>query len=1093
MERDRWEQIERLYYAALEREPGARDAFLDEACAGDAELRREVAGLLACDVSNDSFIQSPAIEIAARAMAAGPLIEVSSNPMESLNMGYQIDVYQLLAPIGRGGMGEVYVALDTRLGRKVAIKFLPAAFTTDADRAHRFAREARAASALNHPNIITVHEIGEATTENGSMRYIVTEYVEGETLRQRMESMPGRRMKPQEAIDIAMQIAAALSAAHEAGVTHRDIKPENVMVRRDGIVKVLDFGLAKQTESASPVVDSQATTMARNITDAGVVMGTPRYMSPEQARGDKVDARTDIFSLGVALYEMITGRAPFTGTTPAEVSAAILRDSPPPLAECAPDAPPEMERILGNALRKDRDERYQSVKELLSDLKDLTEERAFESRLERSLVKISNELEAGDRSQVRRKPWQEFLRRHAAAAINMALHSQRRKPWREFLRRHKVAVVALSVAFSLGIIRGGAWLFALISNPPHPKTEQMRFIQFEAVREQELSTIFDARFSPNGQLVAYAHTGDGRNIWVKQVNEVNGGLPHRVTTGESLDFSPIWSPEGDRIAFISNRDNQFGVWTVPFLSGVVEPVKILGDYSMDSQGGLPRLKSWSKDRRYIYYEWKYNLYSIDLSTPDKAISQITHFELVGQEPSQLSLSPDEKWIAYRGKDNNIWRMQLHDGMRAQVTWDQSENQHPLWHTDERHLIYNSIRDGRSQIMLADLSAGSTTSLTASDFSGYLVDISPDGNQILCFGYRYESDLFSVATETGEENQLTDNLGVEFSPSVSPGGDMIAFQSIKGERFNWNQRRGLLLAKSLITSEQPRQLAIDAFAFEWAPNGKMLASLRITDKCCSLWTVPASGGIPQELVSAGVTYAGRGADVTADRLQSADISWAPDDSNRIAYCARENDISNVYVIAADGSQNTKISANVNKGWSVNCPLWSPSGDQIAFVLDSGGSMPLGKRFRELWVWESGKTKMIFHTGAVLRLLGWTSDDELVAGLVTDDDFNRVTPKEVQLTSISTKGTRPRLLNKLQRTRQFSVRLSPDKRHVSFVANPDGKENIFLLNLKGGQPKQITQNNDKKIHYSSPVWASDGKAIYFGKQTSWSLLTLIDNLK
>jgi eukaryotic-like serine/threonine-protein kinase len=1089
MKRERWEQIERLYHAALEREPGGREAFLDEACAGDEALQREVAELLACDVPNDSFIQSPAIEIAARVMAAEPLIEASSKSTESLNAGSHISAYQLLSPLGRGGMGEVYLALDTRLGRKVAVKLLPSAFTSDADRTERFALEARAASALNHPNIITVHEIGEAATENGSLRYIVTEYVEGETLRQRMESLPQRRMKPLEAIEIAMQIAAALSAAHDAGITHRDIKPENVMIRRDGIVKVLDFGLAKLTESASPVIDSQATTMARNITDAGVVMGTPRYMSPEQARGERVDARTDIFSLGVALYEMIAGRAPFAGTTPAEVTAAILRDSPPPLAECAPDAPPEIARILENALRKDRGERYRTVKELLGDLKDLIEERAFESRLERSLVSISDELEAGKGSQVQRKPWQEFLRRHVAAAVNLALHGQQPRPWREFLRRHKVAVVALSVVISLGIVRGGAWLFALISNPPPSNPAQMRFTQFVDVREQELSTIFDARFSPNGQLVAYAHTGDGQNIWVKQVN---GGQSHRVTTGDWLDFSPIWSPEGDRIAFISNRGNQFGVWTVPFLGGDVEPVKILGDYSIESQGGLPRLKSWSKDGRNIYYEWNHNLYSIDVSTPDKASSQVTHFELWNQEPSQLSLSPDEKWIAYRGEDNNIWRMQLDGGMPAQVTMDQAEKRHPFWHPDGRRLIYNSIRDGRSQIMLADLSSGSTTSLTASDFGGYLVDISPDGSQILCFGYRYESDLFSITTETGEENQLTDNLGVEFSPSVSPGGDMIAFQSIQGERFNWNQRRGLLLAKSLVTSEQPRQLTIDAFAAEWAPSGKMLASIRITDKCCSLWTVPASGGIPQELVSAGVTYAGRGADVTADRLQSADISWTPD-SNRIAYCARDNDISNVYVIAADGSQNTKISANVNKGWSVNCPLWSPSGDQIAFVLDSGGSTPLGKRFRELWVWESGKTKMIFHTGAVLRLLGWTSDDELVAGLVANDDFNRVTPKEVQLISISTKAPRSRLLNKLPRTRQFSVQLSPDKRNVSFVANPSGRENIFLLSLKGGQPRQITQNNDEKIHYSSPVWASDGKTIYFGKQTRWSLLTLIDNLK
>jgi serine/threonine protein kinase/Tol biopolymer transport system component len=1089
MERDRWEQIERLYYAALEREPGARDAFLDEACAGDEELRREVAGLLACDVSNDSFIQSPAIEIAARAMAGEPLIEASSKSMESLNAGSQISAYQLLSPLGRGGMGEVYLALDTRLGRKVAVKLLPAAFTTDADRAQRFALEARAASALNHPNIITVHEIGEAATENGSLRYIVTEYVEGETLRQRMESLPGRRMKPLEAIDIAIQIAAALSAAHDAGITHRDIKPENVMIRRDGIVKVLDFGLAKLTESASPVIDSQATTMARNITGAGVVMGTPRYMSPEQARGERVDARTDIFSLGVALYEMIAGRAPFAGATPAEVSAAILRDSPTPLVECAPDAPPEMERILENALRKDRDERYRTIKELLGDLKDLIEERAFESRLERSLVSISDELEAGDRSQVRRKPWQEFLRRHVAAAINMALNSQRRKPWREFLRRHKVAVVALSVAISLGIVRGGAWLFALISNPPYPNPAQMRFIQFVDVREKELSTLFDARFSPNGQLVAYAHTGDGQNIWVKQVN---GGQPHRVTTGQWHDFSPIWAPEGERIAFISNRGNQFGVWTVPFLGGVVEPIKILGDYSMDIQGGPPRLKSWSKDRRIIYYEWNHNFYSIDLSTPDRASSQLTHFELGSQKPSQFSLSPDEKWIAYRDNDWKIWSMQLNGGTPAQVTSDQATNQRFLWHPVGRRLIYNSIRDGRNQIMLTDLEAGSTMSLTASDFGGYLADISPDGSQLLCFGYRYESDLFAVETETGEENQLTDNLGVEFSPSVSPLGDMIAFQSIPGERIDWDRLKGLFLTKSLVASEQTRQLAIDAFAAEWSPSGKMLAFLRMTDKSCSLWVVPASGGIEQQLVSTGVTYAGRAGGLTADPLQSADLSWEPD-SSRIAYCARESNISNVYVIDADGSHNTRISANVNPDWRINCPLWSPSGNQIAFVLHSGNSLPLGKQFWELWVWEADRAKMIFHTEAVLRLLGWTSDDELVVGLVANDDFNRVTPKEVQLKSISAKALRPRLLNKLPGARQFSVRLSPDKRNVSFVARPDGRDNIFLLSLAGGQPKQITQNEDEKIHYSSPVWASDGKTIYFCKQTRWSLLTLIDNLK
>src|SRR5262245_5825002 len=228
MERDRWEQIEQLYHAALEREPGAREAFLDVACAGDEDLRREVAGLLACDIPSDSFIQSPAVEIAAKAMAAEPLIEVSTKPMRRLIAGSQIGAYQLLEPIGLGGMGEVHLALDTRLGRRVAVKLLLDEFTTDAELLRRFEQEARAASALNHPNIITVHEIGETHIEDGNRRYIVTEYVEGETLRRRMSSEPQQRLNLSEAIDVASQIAAALSAAHQAGIAHRDIKPENV-------------------------------------------------------------------------------------------------------------------------------------------------------------------------------------------------------------------------------------------------------------------------------------------------------------------------------------------------------------------------------------------------------------------------------------------------------------------------------------------------------------------------------------------------------------------------------------------------------------------------------------------------------------------------------------------------------------------------------------------------------------------------------------------------------------------------------------------------------------------------------------------------
>src|SRR5215475_11601924 len=299
MQRDRWNQIEQLYHAALERGPDAREAFLEEACAGDEELRREVAGLLACDASSDSFIRSPAIEMAARAMAADPLIEASNKLMRSSIAGSQIGAYQILSPLGRGGMGEVHLALDARLGRKVAVKLLLAEFTTDAERLRRFEQEARAASALNHPNIITVYEIGEIE----GRRFIVTEYVEGETLRRRMAGAPQRRIRLREALEIAAQVATALQAAHEAGITHRDIKPENVMSRKDGLVKALDFGLAKLISGSGEwdvekITHSPLSTPHSPLTPLtapGMVMGTTSYMSPEQARGEKVDHRTDIF------------------------------------------------------------------------------------------------------------------------------------------------------------------------------------------------------------------------------------------------------------------------------------------------------------------------------------------------------------------------------------------------------------------------------------------------------------------------------------------------------------------------------------------------------------------------------------------------------------------------------------------------------------------------------------------------------------------------------------------------------------------------------------------------------------------------------
>jgi eukaryotic-like serine/threonine-protein kinase len=297
----------------------------------------------------------------------------------SLDAGTKLGRYEIRSKLGQGGMGEVYLADDTKLHRKVAVKILPADVASNRDRMERFVQEAKAASALNHPNIITIYEIDELD----SGHFIVTEFIDGETLRERRGLA---LMRLPEILEVAIQTASALSAAHDAGIVHRDVKPDNIMLRRDGIVKVLDFGLAKLAEHTSTqYVDMEAPTSIPIKTEPGTVMGTTAYMSPEQARGLQVDARTDIFSLGVLIYEMVAGRLPFQGSSTIDILAAILSDKePPPLARYTHEAPPELERIVAKALAKEREERYQSAKDLLIDLRQLKKRLEMDVELART-------------------------------------------------------------------------------------------------------------------------------------------------------------------------------------------------------------------------------------------------------------------------------------------------------------------------------------------------------------------------------------------------------------------------------------------------------------------------------------------------------------------------------------------------------------------------------------------------------------------------------------------------------------------------------------------------------------------------------------
>lgn len=395
-----------------------------------------------------------------------------------------ISHYRILEKLGAGGMGEVYLAEDTTLGRRVALKLLPPEHTRNEERLRRFKQEARSASALNHPNILTIHEVGEVDDHH----FIATEFIDGETLRASLH-LTGR-METSEALDIAAQVASALAAAHEAGIVHRDIKPENVMLRRDGYVKVLDFGLAKLTETVAPEqVDRSAPTMSlAALTETGVILGTAQYMSPEQAAGKMVDARSDIFSLGALLYEMVTGQRAFQGASPMETVAAILNQEPKPLPA---RIPAELAKVILRCLRKNPARRYQSMADLKVALEDLREE----------------------------------------SRAGPPMHRPSRRLW-----------MGAGFLFLLLVVGLFVW-------QPWRAPESTEPLLAEALTTSPGQELYPS-LSPDGDRVAFTWTGpkqDNTDIYVQQIG---AGSPLRLTSDSRTDYNPVWSPDGRWIAFL---------------------------------------------------------------------------------------------------------------------------------------------------------------------------------------------------------------------------------------------------------------------------------------------------------------------------------------------------------------------------------------------------------------------------------------------------------------------------------------------------------------------------------------------------------------
>ena len=535
MKHEEYQKVKKIFQVTVELDPKERAEFLDEECNGNEKLRFEVERLLK---NEDSvFLEEPAMAQMAEAVINAEYEEdLSKFLAESESDGY-FSHYKIIKKIGQGGMGEVYLADDTRLDRRVAIKVLSKEFSQDAERLKRFVQEAKSASALNHPNIITVFE----TREQEEIYYVVNEFIDGETLAKKISK---EKIELLTTVNIAIQIASALAAAHEAGIIHRDIKPDNVMIRADGIVKILDFGLAKMTsKNTGEITSLDAETIEQVRTTPGIILGTPQYMSPEQVSGKKADARSDIFSFGVLLYQMVTGRPPFSGRNQIELLAAILKEEPSPIEESAENFPDNLQIIISKTLQKKQEERYQNAKDLLAGLKELEDELKFEAKLSLEIYRTSSEV---------------------ITQKSKELASQRKRF--SFIQLALLLLVA-------GVSAATVWWFVNGTKSNENYTRNSFPIEEITNWSSSPGELFSTgAFSPDGKTIAFSSTKSGKkSIWIKQTNS---GDAIQITKDDFENKYPVWSPDGDEIAFISTRDGEHGIWKIPKLGGAATLLKL---------------------------------------------------------------------------------------------------------------------------------------------------------------------------------------------------------------------------------------------------------------------------------------------------------------------------------------------------------------------------------------------------------------------------------------------------------------------------------------------------------------------------------------
>jgi serine/threonine protein kinase len=893
MATERWQQIKEIFHSALERAPAERTAFLDRTCAGDEAIRSEVESLIAAHEKEGSFIDSPAYEVAAAWLA-------EDDEPDSL-VGQQINHYHVLSELGAGGMGEVYLAQDTKLGRKIALKLLPTSFTHDADRLHRFQQEARTASALNHPNILTIYEIGD---EQGRP-FIATELIEGQTLRERLVSGP---LEFVGALDIVLQVASALVAAHEVGIVHRDVKPENVMLRKDGYVKVLDFGLAKLAERKMGRTGLEALTRMRGNTSPGVVMGTVNYMSPEQARGLDVDERTDIWSLGCVLYEMLAGSAPFKGETPTDVTVSILERDPASLATLSEDVPAELDWIVKKALRKDRDERYQTVKEMSGDLRAIKQELEFEAKLERTIAPDKNSVDA--QAPVKRSTRSAAaLTTNRTAAIPTDEIREAQAPNFELpagkARQRRTPIIAAVAVLSLAVVGVAFYKFFLQSK------KATAFYATSIKRLTNQGKTIHAAISPDGKYFSYVLSDAGKqSLWIRQTSAAND--TQVVPPAPVGYFGVTFSRDGNDLYYVVKSNDPGTLYRIPALGGT--PVKLLeridspisfspdgkrmtfvrGDYPNRGESGifianadgtaerqiaarkLPELffpifftgPAWSPDGLLIACgttntKSESLIVAVNVQDGKEQVLTPQPWPAIGR----VEWLPDMSGLLIVAREQGsagaqIWQLSYPDGKAWKVTNELNFYRDISLTADAGKVMTIQISgivnmwivaDGNSERAIQLPSGNRSSSGEVSNSIqlsignvGYLggnesISWTPDGRIVFVLGSGKQGDIWIMNSDGSNRKQLTIDEGNNHNPVVSPDGRSIIFTSGRsGQRNVWQMN---------IDGSDPKQLTngLADFLPSVSPDGQWVIYSSLNSGMLTLWKVPINGGTPVEII------------------------------------------------------------------------------------------------------------------------------------------------------------------------------------------------------------------------------------------------------